>query len=413
MRNLSHSEGGFFSAEDAESAPDDSSRDQKEEGVFYVWTKTEIDRILSPEEASILEQFYGVEESGNVKEDPHHVFDGRNILFAARTVADIARDSSRSESDVNALLRSAEQKLFDARNKRPHPHLDDKILTSWNGLMISAFARGYQILGESRYLDAAVKSAQFILSRLRDNSSGELFHRFRDGEARFEGQLDDYACIIQSLLDLYEASFDIEWLYEALTLARRQNQLFYDEENGGFFDTTGRDPSVLVRTKEWYDGAEPSGNSIAILNLLRLAHYTNDQSLAATARKSLSFFGERLLNAAHAAPQLLAALDFSLSKATQIIIVGSENDPHTADLLREIHSHFLPGKIMILADVGAGQATLSSFIPFVETLKKIDDRPTVYVCENYSCQLPTSDPAILSSLLSRAGSPIAPSIHDS
>jgi hypothetical protein len=313
-------------------------------------------------------------------------------------VAEVARALSRSENEVGSTLRSAKEKLFAAREGRPRCHLDDKILTSWNGLMISAFARGYQVLDERRYLIAAGTAARFILSRLRDSANGELLHRYRDGEARFEGHLDDYAFFIQSLLDLYESEFEISWLSTAIDLLEKQNKLFYDEKDGGFFDTTGRDPSVLVRTKEWYDGAEPSGNSIAILNLLRIAQLTNDPRLSDMAQKSLSFFGEHLLNSAQATPQFLVALDFSLTKPKQIIIAGRFDDSGVTDLLKEIHSHFLPTRILILADGSDGQSFLSSS-PFLGTLKMIDNKPTVYVCENYACQLPTSDPAVLSGLL--------------
>lgn len=399
LRDLSHSDGGFFSAEDAESAPSSADRDHKEEGAFYVWTKNEIDRLLSPDEALITQRIYGVDENGNVQDDPHQVFGGKNVLFFAQTEAEAAQNLSRPESDVRVVLQSARRKLFKARDGRPRCHLDDKILTSWNGLMISAFARAYQVLGEKTYLDTAKRSVRFILSRLRDGSSGELYHRYRDGEARFEGQLDDYAFVIQALLDLYESGFDILWLSTALALLQKQNELFYDEENGGYFDTTGRDSSVLVRTKEWYDGAEPSGNSIAILNLLRIAQFTNDQRQSEMAHKSLSFFGDHLLNSAQATPQFLVALDFSLAKPMQIIVAGRADDPGVNGLLREIHSHYLPRKVMMLADEENGQAYLSSLNPFVGTLKMIDSKPTVYVCENYACKLPTSEPSVLSGLL--------------
>ncbi|MBF8293462.1 MAG: hypothetical protein HW389_7 [Bacteroidetes bacterium] len=401
LRDLTHPQGGFYSAEDAESAPDAAKPREKEEGAYYVWTKHEIDSVLSPEEAALFNRYFGVEESGNVAEDPHGVFQGQNILHIVQSIGDASTESGLSDEHVKAMLTSSRQKLAAGRSRRPRCHLDDKILTSWNGLMISAFARAYQVLGEEEYLHAAEKAATFILSHLRDASSRELLHRYRDGEARFEAHLDDYAFFIQALIDLYEANFNIDWLSEALSLAEDQTRLFYDHESGGFFDTSGRDKSLLVRTKEWYDGAEPSGNSIAILNLLRLAQFTNNQSLDTMARTSLSFFGERLLTAGQATPQFLAALEFSLSKPTQVIVAGRVNDAHTRVLFKEIHSHFIPNKILMLADAGDGQTFLTRFIPFIGTLKTIDGRPTAYVCENYACQLPTSDPAVVARLLSR------------
>ncbi len=399
LRDLTHQDGGFFSAEDAESATDPSRPGKKEEGAFYVWTKSEIESILSPEEATLLCRVFGVEESGNVTDDPHGVFEGKNVLHTIQTPGEVSKQFPLSDEYGKQLLAAARQKLFDERKKRPRCHLDDKILTSWNGLMISAFARAYQVLENPRYLEAARKSASFILTRMRNTLTGELYHRYRDGEARFDGQLDDYAFLIQALIDLYEASFDVARLTDALRLTEEQNRLFYDDEKGGFFDTSGRDPSILVRTKEWYDGAEPSGNSVAILNLLRLAQFTGNQRLETMARKSFVFFGERLLNAGQALPQMLVALSFGLSKPSQIVLAGKTGDPLTQVLVREVHAHFIPEKILMLADEGIGTAGLSLFNPSMTSMQKVPGRPTAYVCENYACKLPTSDPAELAKIL--------------
>jgi hypothetical protein len=265
--------------------------------------------------------------------------------------------------------------------------------------MISALARASQVLGEQKFLDAAEKSARFILNHLLDVSSHTLRHRFRDGEARFEGQLDDHSFFIEALIDLYEASFNIDWLSEAITLADQMNRVFYDRENGGFFDTSGTDSSILVRTKEWYDGAEPSGNSIATLNLLRLTQFTNNAAYDQMARTSLRYFGEHLLKQPQATPQFLVALDASLSKPAQIIIVGVSGDAHTRLLLTEVHSRFVPNKVLLLADGANGEEYLSGYVPFISGLSMIDGKPAAYVCENFACQLPTSDPAMLAKLL--------------
>jgi hypothetical protein len=315
------------------------------------------------------------------------------------SIPEISRQLGLDASDIAKALAASRAKLLAARNKRPRCHLDDKILTSWNGLMISALARASQVLGEQRYLDAAQKSARFILSHLFDVSTRELLHRFRDGEARFKGQLDDYAFLVQALIDLYEASFNIDWLSTALSLTEQMNRLFYDQDDGGFFDTTGKDTSVLVRTKEWYDGAEPSGNSIAILNLIRLAHLTNNATYDRMARESLRHFSERLSEQPHATPQFLVALDMSLSRPVQIIIVGSSSDQSTRSLLAEVHFRFIPCKVLLLADGKEGQAFLSGHVPFLAKLAKINREPTAYVCEDFTCQLPTADPAMLARLL--------------
>jgi len=399
LRDLSHPEGGFYSAEDAESAPDAKLPHQKEEGAFYVWTCGEIDSLLSPHEAKVFKRHFGIEEDGNVVADPHGIFKGKNILHVIASDAEIARQLGLREDDIAKTLASAREKLFAARNDRPHCHLDDKILTSWNGLMISALARASQVLGEHQYLEAAEKSARFVLDHLFDVLAQKLLHRFRDGEARFDAQLDDYAFFVQALIDLYEASFEIDWLRQALALTDQMNTLFYDQEKGGYFDTTGQDISILVRTKEWYDGAEPSGNSIAILNLLRLTQFTNDATYDRMARASLRHFGERLLKQPHATPQFLVALDASLSKPAQIIIAGESSNKRTQILLHEIHSRFIPNKVLLLADGARGQEFLAGFVPFLGRTTMVDLEPTVYVCENYTCQLPTTDPAILSRLL--------------
>ena len=401
LRDLSHPDGGFYSAEDAESAPDARFPNKKEEGAFYVWTFDELSTILSSQEATVIGRYYGIEESGNVRDDPHGGFKGKNIFHCIASIEEVAKQLGLHEREVKASIDSARLKLLSERNKRPRCILDDKILTSWNGLMISALARASQILDEQKYLDAAVSSMRFIITHLRDGSTRELLHRFRDGEARFEGHLDDYAFLIQALTDLYEATFTVDWLAEALALTELQNQLFYDHDAGGFFDTTGRDSTVLIRTKEWHDGAEPSGNSIAILNLLRLAQFTGNKSYDQMARASLACFGERLMKQPQATPQILVALDTSLSKPIQIVIAGTLDDARTRALLREVHDRYLPNKILVLADEARGLHSFAPFVPFIASLKTIDGMPAAYVCENYACQLPTTDPTVLRGQLLR------------
>ncbi len=399
QRNLTHSEGGFYSAEDAESAVDPQKPQEKEEGAFYVWTKSEIDELLSPEEVRLFDFHFGVKNDGNVIADPHQEFVGENILYIAHTPEETAKQFNISIDEVLAALSSARQKLFQAREKRPRPHLDDKILVSWNGLMISAFARAHQVLDEVKYRDAAERAAKFILTKLYNEKKKQLLRRYRAGEARFDAHLEDYAFLIQGLIDLYESTFDIQWLMTAIELTEQQTQLFYDQDAGGFFDTSGEDKSILVRTKESYDGAEPTGNSIAILNLLRLSQMIDRQKWRVLAEKSLAYFGSQMLNIPQGLAQFLVALDFSLSKPKQIIIAGKADDPHTGNLLAEVHKRFIPNKIILLADGAQGQKTLASYVPFIDSVRMIDGKPTAYICENYACQLPTSDPQTMVKLL--------------
>ena len=395
LRRMTHPDGGFYSAEDAESATDPAKPEDKEEGAFYTWKKGEIDSILTSNEARVFSYVYDVRETGNVLSDPHQEFVGENILYLAHSPEETAKQFNLSIEEVTDRIATGRKKLFQHREKRPRPHLDDKILVSWNGLMVSAFARAYQVLGEVEYLNAADRSTSFILKRLYDTETKTLLRRYRDGEARYEAHLEDYAFFTQGLLDLYEASFDIRWLRTAVEFTNQQVSLFYDKENGGFYDTSGKDKSILIRSKEWYDGAEPTGNSIAILGLLRLSQMIDNQEYRDLVDRSLAYFGEHLLNRPEATPQFLVALDFSLSKPKQIIIAGEADDPHTQSLLKEVHSRFIPNKIILLADGGDGQKTLSSYIPFLESIRMIDGKSTAYICENYACELPTSDLAVV------------------
>ncbi|HEX9652107.1 MAG TPA: thioredoxin domain-containing protein [bacterium] len=399
QRNLTHPGGGFYSAEDAESALDAKKPEAKKEGAFYAWSKSDIDKLLSTAEAPVFNYYFGVEDTGNVIADPHQEFVGENILYIAHTPQETATQFNLSVPEVMAKLSPARQKLSHARENRPRPHLDDKILVSWNGLMMSAFARAHQVLGDPKYGEVAERAAQFILTKLYSENKKELLRRYRDGEARYEAHLEDYAFLTQGLIDLYESSFNIRWLRTAMELTEQQNELFYDKENGGFFDTSGKDKSILIRTKESYDGAEPTGNSIGILNLLRLSQMTDNQDWQKMAEKSLAYFGGHMLNMPQGLAQFLVALDFSLSKPKQIIIAGEADNAHTQALLVEVHSRFIPHKIILLADGAEGQKILAAYVPFVDSLRMIDRKATAYICENYACQLPTSDPEVVARLL--------------
>jgi uncharacterized protein YyaL (SSP411 family) len=399
LREMTDKEGSFYSAEDAESALDPEKPEEKAEGAFYLWTKEEIDRILGKERAEIFNYVYGVEVNGNALADPHRVFVGKNILYLAHPVDDAARQFKRATEDISRLLAESRASLLAARGKRPRPHLDDKILVSWNGLMISALARAASVFGDSSYLRAAERSAEFILNKLYDSKTKRLLRRYRDGEARYEANLEDYAFFTMGLLDLYEAALDARWLKQAIELTERQNALFYDEKQGGFFDTTGKDERLLLRTKEDYDGAEPTGNSIATMNLLRLAQMTDNQKWREMADRTLTLFGKRLSDLPEAMPQMLAALDYHLDKPKQIIIAGYPGRVDTEKMLREVHARYIPNKIILFADGGAGQQFLSRYLPFIQSMRMRGDKATAYICESYACKLPTSDLGVMARLL--------------
>jgi uncharacterized protein len=398
-RVMTSPEGGFYSAEDAESAINSDSPDDKEEGAFYVWTYQEIKSLLSSDEFEIAREHFGIREDGNIEADPHGVFTGKNILSIVSDTDALAGKLHRDKSEIVALIQSVRRKLFDARRQRPKPHLDDKILVSWNGLMISACARAYQVFGNRDFLRLADNAARFILDTLYDRNSRKLLRRYREGEALIEAHLEDYAFLIRSLLDLYETSFDITMLDTALHLTDDMMELFYDHDNGGFFDTSGKDPSVILRSKEWHDGAEPSGNSIAIENLLRLSHMFGQSEYHVKAMKSLSYFSELMHKAPHAVGQLLAVLEGALAQPKQIVIAGTPGNSQTRDMVQEVYSRFIPNKVVLLADGGAGQEYLASKVEFLETTKQINGKPTAYVCENYTCRLPVNDVETLRELL--------------
>ncbi len=399
-RDMTDKEGGFYSAEDADSLLA-HGKPEHAEGAFYVWTRDEIERLLGPERGKVFNYHYGVEPKGNAPSgsDPHEEFTGKNILIQRHTLAETAKKFGLAEDKSGALLAESRKLLFDVRAKRPRPHLDDKIITAWNGLMISAFARGAQVLGDPAYLAAANQAADFVKSKLYRADTHTLLRSYRQGASEVQGFADDYAFFVAGLLDLYEASFDagrIEW---ALQLQQRQNEMFGDEKQGGYFTTTGKDPNVLLRMKEDYDGAEPSPNSTAASNLLRLAAMLDKPDWRALAEKTLHAFDSQLERAPSAMPQMLVALDTFRSKAKQIVIAGQPDAADVKAMLREVHRHFIPNKVLILADGGASQKFFSDRVEFMKSVTPIRGHATAYVCENFVCQLPVTELHALTALL--------------
>jgi hypothetical protein len=395
-----HLDGGFYSAEDADS-PNPESPEEKGEGAFYIWSKKEIVDAFGSDSGEMFCFYYGVEDSGNAPFDPQHEFTGKNILYVAHTAAQTAKKFGKEEKEVTETLARSRASLFALRAKRIRPGLDDKILTSWNGLMISAFARAYQVLDDPAYLQRAEHAAQFILSHLYDPQSKTLRRRFRDGEAKYDAHLDDYAFFVQGLLDLYESSLSFRWLKSAIELTQTQIDLFWDRERGGFFDTSGKDSSILVRMKEQYDGAEPTGNSIAVMNLLRLSQMTDNDDWRAKAEQTLALFGEVLQKQPVVMPQMAATYDFSISKTKQIIVAGKRDEPETRKLFKEIYSRYIPNRIILFADGGVEQKQLALYLSFVSTMSMANGKPTAYICEDYVCQLPASDLDTVSKLLAK------------
>jgi uncharacterized protein YyaL (SSP411 family) len=422
-RDMTSKEGGFFSAEDADSpvavaAVSDRRSESAEprdlgaqraplqktaEGAFYVWTQKEIAEALG-DAAEVFNFHYGVQAHGNAPEgsDPHDEFRGKNILIERHTIAETAQRFKKTEEQIGKSLAQSREKLFGIRAKRPRPHLDDKIIAAWNGLMISAYARAAQVLDPAtagRYLEIAARAANFLRRNLYEEKSKLLYRNYRNGRSDIEAFADDYAFVIQALLDLYEASFDVEWLKFATQLQDTQDRLFFDEKNGGYFSNSGKDESVFVQMKDDNDGAEPAASSVAARNLLRLSQILNQEQMAKRGKKTIDAFATILLHFPSSMPQMLVALDYSLSKPRQIVIAGSKDAPETAMLLKEVHCHFLPKTILLLADGGEGQKYLGEKNDAIRAMSLVDAKPAAYVCENFTCKAPVTEPTALAELL--------------
>jgi uncharacterized protein YyaL (SSP411 family) len=400
LREMRSPEGGFYSALDADSALE-KGKSEHGEGAFYVWTASEIEQALSKEAASIFNFRYGVEAGGNVPstQDVEGWLKGKNVLYEGHSLAETAKKFGKTETETSQILNDAKQKIFARRSQRPPPPVDTKIITSWNGLMISALAKASQVLDEPKYLDAATRAKSFLETHVYQASSGKLKRRYRAGSAQIDGYLDDYTFLNQSLVDLYEASFDVRLLSWAIRLHETQDRLFWDQKQGGYFTTSGQDRSILVRTREAYDGVEPSPNSVAAMNLLRLWQITDQQTYREKADKTLAAFGSGLEQRPEAMPYMMSAFGFSLAKPKQIVIAGAPGAADTRALLRLVWLRYIPNRVLLLADGADGQKQLTHWVPSLATVTRKHGRATAYICENYVCDLPTADPQVVARLL--------------
>jgi uncharacterized protein YyaL (SSP411 family) len=399
LRDMTDAGGGFYSAEDADSAIAPEHPDLKGEGAFYIWSLEEIRSLVSQPAADWFCYRYGVAAGSNVESDPHGEFTGKNILYQAHTVEETARHFSQPPGAVQNGIDRACGLLMAARAKRVRPLLDDKILTAWNGLMISAFAKGGAVLDDPRYAEAARRASEFVIGHLYDAPSGRLLRRYREGDAAIPAFLDDYAMFVQGLLDLYEAQFDRRHLELAARLTEKQIELFEDTESGAFFSTAAGDHRLVLRVKEDYDGAEPSGNSVALMNLVRLARMTNRAAFAASAERTLAAFASRLALAPVAIPQMLTACEFLLGEPREIILVGRRDSVEMRALLRELHTRFVPSRVLLMIDSTETRQALAAAIPSVASMNPVEGRASAYVCRNYTCQLPVSEPAKFAELI--------------
>jgi uncharacterized protein len=408
MRDMTDPAGGFYSAEDADSVPPELAGRpdaHKMEGAFYIWTDGEIGDLLG-DDAAIARRRFGIEPGGNAPQDPQGEFTGKNLLYQAESIHDIGARTGRSEADVTAALGRIREKLFAARATRPRPHLDDKVLTAWNGLMIAAFARAARVLPESpaaaRYLGAAQRAAGFLSTTLWDGSRRQLLRRYRDGHAGIEAYAEDYAFLIFGLLELFQADGDAKWLGWVLTLQDLQDERFWDEEDAGWFSTTGQDPAVLLRLKEDYDGAEPGASSVSVLNLLMQVHLVPDDDKRAKAERTLARLGPKIGNDARAVPMMLCALSAWHTGFSQIVIVGDTAGPGARALQRELAAHYLPFSIVIPVEPGARQEKIATHLEFVASMTPRDGA-AAYVCRDFTCQQPVTRAAELAAMLAPQG----------
>jgi len=388
LRDLTSPEGAFYSAEDADSVVDPAHPCEKGEGAFYIFRASEIEQALGPDMARLFADRYGVRPDGNVREDPHGEFTGRNILYQAMSEEEVARRHGVSETDVRLAMAAARRQLLSLRNRRVRPHLDDKILTAWNGLMISAFALGARALGDASYAAAARRAADFVLARMTQGDT--LLRRYRDGEAAIPGFLDDYAFLIQGLIALYEASFEPLYLMRAIRLCEEMMRRFGSSGDGGFYSAAGDDPSLVLRMKDDYDGAEPAGNSAAAAVLVKLTAITGRDDFRQAADDLFQAFATRLRSVPHTIPLMVSACVASRRPGKQIVLAGERGDPGFDSLAAAVGARFLPDASMLHA---------APELPATAAMRPLDGKAAVYVCENFTCRLPVTDPAQLSELL--------------
>ena len=384
-RDMTSPDGAFYSATDADSL---NQEGHLEEGNFFTWTPEELEEVLSKDQDRIVKKYYSVGFTPD--------FGGRHILNTIESTNDFSDRLKMSGEKLAGIIEESKEILYQARSHRPLPLRDEKVLTAWNGLMISAHARAGLILGESKYIDRAVKAAQFVLKNLYIKN--RLFRSYKDNTARHNAYLDDYAFLIASLLDLYEATYDTTWLEKAMALDGVLEKYYEDKRIGGFFMTSNDHEDLIAREKPAYDGALPSGNSIAVLNLLRLGEFTNIDRYKKRAEKALMSFLGTLNSNPVALSEMLLAVDFFLDSPKEIIVVTPEGEKGKADpFLFEFRKQFLPNRILAVISEGKDLQYHAKVIPLVKGKIAREKKVTAYVCEEGTCKLPTSDPNVFAS----------------
>lgn len=372
LRDMTSEEGAFYSAEDADS--------EGEEGKFYVWSKDEIEEIIGGEEAKSFLKLYNIDANGNFLEEATKRKTGKNILHLTSEI------NGFQDSDFESI----KKRLFEVREKRIRPHKDDKILTDWNGLMIAAFAKAGYILNEPEYIHIAKKAVDFIFNNMK-NFDGRLLHRYSKGEAEILAFVDDYAFLIWGLLNLYEASFETIYLGNAVKLIEEQLKLFWDTSIGAFFFTAEDAESLLARQKETYDGAIPSGNSVSMLNLLRLAQLTGNDDFEKRADSLGKVFAENIRQSPVAHTLMMVAVDYAIGPTYSLVIAGDTGKEDTISMLNEVRKQFLPNKALIFRPTDEIHPDIDRYSNFIQFFDKYEGKATAFVCINKTCKAPTNN----------------------
>jgi uncharacterized protein YyaL (SSP411 family) len=375
--------GEIYSTEDADS--------QGKEGIFYLWKRDELDRILGKKEADILSRYYNVKEMGNFPshEDYHKGF---NILHMRKDAASVAKELDMTEELLENAINGIKKKLLDVRNKRVRPGLDDKIITSWNALMISAFARGYQVFTDEKYLIAADRAADFVMDKMR-TEDGKLLRTHRAGKSKLFAYLEDYSYTIRALADLYEAGFDKKWIFAAEELTEEMIAQFWDEKNDNLYNTSRYHENLIVRTKSANDSAIPSPIGVAVESLLRLGKLLDKEDYFKKASRILKTNHLYMEKAPQGYLTLLMNVDSLIHPPKEIAIIGRKDSEDTKKLLKTIHSRFIPNRVIAFLDPESPDAEeLTQKIPLLSGRVGVNGKTTAYVCENYTCQLPVTTP---------------------
>ena len=396
LRDMTAKSGGFFSAEDADSdLPDGKGH---AEGAFYIWTPTQVKGVLGEEQGKIVSRALGVVAGGNFELHEPSEPKGNSVVYNAMPVGELAKELGKPEAEMRKLIADGMRRLFEARTRRPRPGLDDKVLADWNGLMIGSMAFVGSVLDEPSYVKGAERAARFLIDRMRQED-GRWLHVAKDDEARINAFLDDYAYLAEGFVMLHQATFRTEYLQVAVRTADLMIEDFGDEK-GGFFHTSERGEKLIARMKESYDGALPSGNSVATFALLRLAELTSRDAYRKKAEDTLKYFAGLITRSPTAYPYHLCALDSLVGAAREVVIVGDPAAEGTKAMLREVRRRYLPNTVVVLVSPGEEDAELKKLVPMAAERPAIDGNPTAYVCRNYTCKAPTTD---LKTLIAQLG----------